>query len=139
MPCVITCAYAGCAKDFETRHSVQRYCSRSCGMRARPGAKIFGAASLRFHVNRARGRQRFVDLTGVSMHVLYRELPTDDTDAYHRGELVSIGGILVKKCNRCDVARQLESYHSDNTTRSGCRPVCAICREKEDDSEYFKT
>lgn len=139
MLCVITCAYVECGKDFETRQTVQRFCSRSCGMKSRPRPPAFDLASIRFHMRRAGGRKRFADLTGIPLRRVDRDAPQDETDAYHRGEMVSIGGLLVKKCVVCQVARQLESYHADNTNRSGCRPTCAICREKENDSEYFKT
>lgn len=139
MPYIVTCAYAGCATRFKTTHNKQRFCSRTCGNLGRPKPGSWGAASLRFHMRRAGSRKRFASLAGLPMYVLYRELPADETDAYHRGQLTNIGGILVKKCSSCQVARQLDSFHVDNTNTSGCRTMCAICREKEDDSEYFKT
>lgn len=135
---VVTCAFAGCAKRFETQHNKVRYCSRGCGNRGRASAARMAPAALRFHVNRAGGRTAFARLAGCGKHTPFKHLPQDETDAYHRGELTTIGGILVKKCNRCEVARQLDSYHVDNQTTSGCRSVCAICREKEDAPEYYQ-
>jgi hypothetical protein len=108
-------------------------------MKSRPAPPAFDLASLRFHLRRAGGRRAFAILAGVPKRRVDRDAPQDETDAYHRGEMTSIGGLLVKKCSRCEVARQLESFHADSYNRSGCRPVCAICREKEDDSEYFNT
>lgn len=134
----VTCAFVECAKQFETPHNKVRFCSRACGNRGRARAARWCPASLRFHIRRAGGRSQFARLTGNSKHMPFRHLPQDETDAYHRGELANIGGILVKKCNRCEVARQLESYHVDSKTTSGCRSVCAICREKEDAPEYYR-
>jgi len=87
-------------------------------------------AELRFHTHRLGSRTRVARLYQVSPIAIYNALPVVPFDHYRRGMMVNIGGIMAKKCKRCGVARELESYWASNS-KSGCRETCNHCRDKE--------
>ena len=86
-------------------------------------------AELRFHWYRLGNRESLARLFRVGVSTLTRLLPEDDTDRYMRGQMVSIGGILSKKCLSCGTAREVEQFNIDNARASGCRAICQKCRE----------
>lgn len=84
---------------------------------------------LRFHITRLGSRVRVAQMLQVRALTIYRAAPVNATDCYQRGMMISIGGILAKKCPSCGVARELESYNaSDN--KSGCQKSCSACRNR---------
>lgn len=88
------------------------------------------AAELRYHTHRLGSRTRVARLYQVRETAIYAALPVVPFDHYRRGMMVSIGGIMVKKCFTCGVARELESYWASNS-KSGCRESCSHCRDKK--------
>lgn len=103
----------------------------------KPGRKPYGrnlAApwhELRFHVMRLGTRKKVAQLYGVGMSSMYKAIPVTDTDLYQRGQMVSIGGVLAKKCLKCGTARELEHFWSNPSEKSGCRETCYFCRVRE--------
>lgn len=91
---------------------------------------VASAAELRFHVHRLGSRTRVARLYQVRETAIYEALPVVPFDHYRRGMMVNIGGILAKKCLKCGVARELESFWASNS-KSGCRETCNHCRDKQ--------
>lgn len=86
-------------------------------------------AELRFHWYRLGNRFSLARMFRVGTQTLTKLLPEDHTDRYMRGQMVSIGGILAKRCACCGTARQVESFYVDNARASGLRAKCQYCRE----------
>lgn len=99
--------------------------NKTCTSRA-----IANPAELRFHVLRLGSRRRVASLYGVSHGAVYSALPVTDFDRYLRGMAVIIGGVLVKRCADCLVARKLEDYWANSSNKSGCRQTCSHCRNR---------
>lgn len=87
-------------------------------------------SELRFNVMRLGSRRAAAKFYGVSLSRYYQELPITDIDLYRRGQMVSIGGILAKKCKVCETARELQHFMDHAQSRSGCRETCIFCRIK---------
>lgn len=90
---------------------------------------IATAAELRFHWYRLGNREGLKKIFTVGTGTLAKLMPEDHTDRYMRGQMVSIGGILAKKCLSCGTAREVEQFYADNARASGCRATCQKCRE----------
>lgn len=86
-------------------------------------------AELRFHWYRLGNRASLAKLFRTTLETLARVFPESDADRYARGQMVSIGGILAKKCLTCGTAREVEHFYVDNARASGCRATCQKCRE----------
>lgn len=94
---------------------------------------IASYGELRFHWYRIGNRHGLAKLFRTTLEALAREFPEDDVDRYARGQMVGIGGILVKRCACCGVARKVENFYVDNARASGLRAKCQYCREKQND------
>lgn len=103
----------------------------------KPAVKKLSAPAheIRFHVMRLGNRKAVAELYGVGYCSVYQALPVTDVDLYKRGQMVSIGGILAKKCFVCDTARELEHYWSNPSAKSGCRETCEFCRIKKSEQK----
>jgi len=103
----------------------------------RPAGKLLSAPAheIRFHVMRLGNRKNVASLYGVGYGSVYQALPVSDIDHYQQGQMVSIGGIMIKKCFKCGVARELESFWACNS-KSGCRESCEQCRLKAKVERY---
>jgi len=93
-------------------------------------------SELRFHVLRLGSRKSAAKLYGVSMVSYYQDLPVTDFDHYRRGQMVMIGGVLVKKCKICETARELQYFMDHSQSRSGCRETCEFCRVRQSEAMY---
>lgn len=93
-------------------------------------------SELRFHVLRLGSRKAAAKLFGVSMVRYYQDLPVTDFDHYRRGQMVMIGGVLAKKCLRCETARELQYFWVHSQSKSGCRETCEFCRVAESERLY---
>jgi hypothetical protein len=93
-------------------------------------------SEIRFHVMRLGNRKAVAELYGVGHVTVYQALPVTDIDYYHRGQMVSIGGILAKKCFVCGVARELERFLANPAAKSGCRETCDECLLKARMKKY---
>lgn len=93
-------------------------------------------SELRFHVLRLGSRKAAAKLYGVSYARYYQDLPVTDLDHYRRGQMVMIGGVLAKKCKRCETARELQYFMDHAQSKSGCRETCQFCRLKMDQERY---
>lgn len=91
---------------------------------------------IRFHVMRLGNRKNVAQLYGCGYVTVYQALPLQDIDLYARGQMVSIGGILAKKCLKCGTARELERFWSAPSAASGCRETCDSCRIKASQEKY---
>jgi hypothetical protein len=87
-------------------------------------------SELQFHMYRLGSRRRVAALYGVRRSTVAAALPVTDVDRFMSGRMVSIGGILAKRCNLCGTARELESYWADGDRASGCGAWCKSCRTK---------
>lgn len=87
-------------------------------------------AELQFHMYRLGARRRVAALYGVRKDTLCERFPVTDVDRFMSGQMISIGGILAKRCNLCGTARELESYWTDDDRASGCGAWCKLCRTK---------
>lgn len=85
---------------------------------------------LQFHMHRLGSRRRVARLYSVRFGTVFQALPVTDIDRFMSGQMISIGGILAKRCSRCGTARELESYWADDARASGLQKWCAICRMK---------
>lgn len=72
-------------------------------------------------------RARVAKTIGAATRVMLREYPIDHVDDMQNGRMVNIGGILAKRCSRCEVTRELAHFYSDSTSASGCSAECMIC------------
>jgi len=93
-------------------------------------------SELRFHVLRLGSRKAAAKLYGVSEWSYYRDLPSDHVDHYRRGQMVMVGGVLAKKCLRCETARELQYFMDHSQSKSGCRETCEFCRVAESERLY---
>ena len=87
-------------------------------------------AELQFHMYRLGSRRNVALLYGVRTTTMYKMLPVTDVDKFMSGQMINIGGILAKRCNKCGTARELESYWADQDRASGCGAWCKGCRLK---------
>lgn len=94
------------------------------------------AHEIRFHVMRLGTRKNVAELYGCGYVTVYQALPTEDIDLYQRGQMVSIGGIMAKKCLACGTARELEKFWANPSAASGCRETCDSCRMKARQNRY---
>lgn len=94
-------------------------------------------SELRFHVLRLGSRKAAAQLYGVSYVRYYQDLPVSDLDRYRRGQMVMIGGVLAKKCLKCETARELQYFWVHSQSRSGCRETCEFCRVAESERLYI--
>lgn len=108
-----------------TRHWLDYWRNKTSTPRA-----VATRAELRFHTLRLGSRCRVARLYGVSPGAVYSALPVTDFDRYLRGMAVVIGGVLVKRCADCLVARKLEDYWANPSSKSGCRQTCSHCRKR---------
>lgn len=67
----------------------------------------------------------------------YRDLPVTDFDHYRRGQMMMIGGVLAKKCLKCETARELQYFMDHSQSRSGCRETCEFCKIRRSEEEYL--
>ncbi len=44
--------------------------------------------------------------------------------------MISIGGILAKRCSSCEVTKELERFYAGRKYRDGIRSTCAECDSK---------
>lgn len=86
------------------------------------------AHEIRFHVMRLGNRKRVAELYGVGYVTVYQALPLEQVDLYQRGQMVNIGGIMCKRCLKCQTARELEHFWANPSAKSGCRETCYFCR-----------
>jgi hypothetical protein len=87
-------------------------------------------SELQFHMYRLGSRRHVALLYGVRRSTVAAALPVTDVDRFMSGRMISIGGILAKRCNLCGTARELESYWTDDDRASGCGAWCRGCRMK---------
>lgn len=87
-------------------------------------------AELQFHWMRLGNRPSVAKLFGFSNDRMSALLLETDQQRYMRGQMVNIGGILVKRCAFCLTAREVEHFGSDEARASGCKAECSFCREK---------
>ncbi len=92
-------------------------------------------AELQFHMYRLGSRTKVARLYGVRSDTIYRALPMNDTIRFMSGQMVSIGGILCKRCSICGTARELESYWVNDNKVSGCDGPCKSCRKAKSKSQ----
>lgn len=90
---------------------------------------------IRFHLYRLGSRKDVAELYGVGQGSVYQALPISDVDRYQQGQMVSISGIMAKKCFKCGVAWPLEKFWACNS-KSGCRESCENCRLKASMAKY---
>lgn len=95
------------------------------------------AEELRFHVLRLGSRTRVARMYGVRALQIYNALPVVPFDHYRRGMMVSIGGIMAKKCLSCGTARELERFWANPSAKSGCRETCDVCRQKSNEAKHL--
>lgn len=88
-------------------------------------------SELQFHMYRLGSRRRVAALYGVRLNTMHTTFPVTDVDRFMSGQMISIGGILAKRCNLCGTARELESYWSDDDRASGCGAWCKSCRLRQ--------
>lgn len=88
-------------------------------------------SELQFHMYRLGSRRRVALLYGVRRETIRKALPPTDVDLFMSGQMISIGGILAKRCNLCGTARELESYWTDDDRASGCGAWCKPCRLRQ--------
>lgn len=86
------------------------------------------AAEVQFHTYRLRSRAKVARLYRVDYDRLVAKFPPTDGDRVMLGKLVSIGGILAKRCCNCGVTRELEKYWASDYTASGVQAHCEVCR-----------
>lgn len=61
---------------------------------------------------------------------IYQVVPTTDMDRLRLGKAVNLGGILVKRCRRCLVTKELDKFYMA-TNASGCSATCLSCGAPE--------
>lgn len=88
----------------------------------------FSYSEMRFHKMRAGGWLALCEGMGITSGTLQRMMINRDVDRLHNGGMVNIGGILAKRCVKCEVTRQLDSFQNDRDKKSGVGGHCNICR-----------
>lgn len=82
---------------------------------------------MQYHMYRLGNRAQLAQLYGISKETLRDVYPVSDIDKYMSGQLISIGGILARKCICCNTAREINKFHSKSTNLSGCGNTCLDC------------
>lgn len=85
------------------------------------------AREFQFHVQRLGNRAHVAQLYGISKETLREVFPVSELEQYHAGQLISIGGFLVRKCIACNTARELDKFQSKASNLSGCGNTCHDC------------
>lgn len=114
----------GCGRKTVTTRKRKVFCSTECQGRITQWTR----AQVRFHVLRAGSVKAFCEVMRLSYPGFYKHIHPIDVDRLHNGMMVSIGGILCRRCPECEVARELESFGTLNNNRSGVGRECAVCR-----------
>lgn len=88
----------------------------------------FTVHEVQFHMYRLGSRQKVASLFGMGTDALRSISPRSDMERYMSGELISIGGILARKCIACETARPIDQFVSKAPNKSGCGNTCDSCR-----------
>lgn len=85
------------------------------------------AHELQYHIQRLGNRAHVAQLYRISKDTLRDIHPITDIERFHAGQLISIGGLLVRKCVSCNTARELDQFQSKASNLSGCGNTCHSC------------
>lgn len=94
----------------------------------KPNVVTITASEVQFHVLRLGNRQDVATLFRVNKDTLRKVSQRSDMERYMAGELVDIGGLLVRKCIACHTARTIDEFVSKSPNKSGCGNTCYRCR-----------
>lgn len=85
------------------------------------------AHEMQYHMYRLGNRSQVAQLYGISKETLRAVYPVSEIDKYMSGQLINIGGLLVRKCIVCNTAREIDRFPSKATNLSGCGNTCHDC------------
>lgn len=119
-----------CGGPYKSYRKNARFCGRFCMGVASRGNYTHHPGGLRYSLNEMGDRMRLARALQVSYAILTRMLPVNDCERMRAGQMVSIGGILAKRCSRCLVTKKVEEFHNDRNVASGCSSHCIDCDRK---------
>ena len=117
----------GCGVTFLHQKADRKYCRFNC----RAKLNEWTQSQIRFHIWRAGSRKAFESYLGITSRILYQCFQIQAVDKLRNNQMISIGGILVKRCPGCYVTWPLEKYWSQEQNVSGVQGRCESCRSEK--------